>query len=221
MKKWLITGMIFVSILFCGVPGHSQERILQIYKNIVKMAEKNTPSSYTVEVENKKFEEALGELPEDILTGEGAPAVKIQFSKGEGVKIIIENIKSEYATLFSMYEEYFKFSGISKVQNPVEFKQIIDNNQADFYKENKEFVIVQAWDPEKKERDNNYALFSLDRKMWVIKKAVFYLDGIPFVQAENSYKSFGEYYLPYKIELKYLDENTADIFLFKDYHFGK
>ncbi len=155
MKKWLISGMIFVSILFYGVLGYSQERILQIYKNIVKMAEKNTPSSYTVEVENKKFKEALGELPEDILTGEGAPAVKIQFSKGEGVKIIIENIKSEYATLFSMYEEYFKFSGISKVQNPVEFKQIIDNNKADFYKENKEFVIVQAWDPEKKERDNN------------------------------------------------------------------
>jgi len=221
LKKWLISGMIFVSILFYGVSGYSQERILQIYKNIVKMAEKTTPSSYTVEIENKKFKEALEELPEDILTGKGAPAVKIQFAKGEGVKIIIENIKSEYATLFSMYEEYFKFSGISKVQNPVEFKQIIDNNKADFYKENEEFVIVQAWDPGKKERDDNYALFSLDKKMWVIKKAVFYLDGTPFVQAENSYKSYGKYYLPYKIELKYLYENEADIFLFKDYHFGK
>ena len=121
-----------------------------------------------------------------------------------------------------MYEEYFKFSGISKVQNPVEFKQIIDNNKAGFYKENEEFVIVQAWDPEKEERDDNYALFSLDRKMWVIKKAVFYLDGVPFVQAENSYKSYGKYYLPYKIELIYLnDENTADVFLLKDYRFGK
>ncbi|MCK5571081.1 MAG: hypothetical protein KAJ15_15270, partial [Spirochaetes bacterium] len=97
MKKWLISGMIFVSILFYGVLGYSQERILQIYKNIVKMAEKTTPSSYAVEIENKKFKEALEELPEDILTEEGAPAVKIQFAKGNGVKIIIENIKSEYA----------------------------------------------------------------------------------------------------------------------------
>ncbi len=109
MKKWLISGMIFVSILFCGVPGHSQERILEIYKNIVKMAEKTTPSSYTVEIENKKFKEALEELPEDILTGKGAPAVKIQFAKGVGVKIIIENIKSEYATLFQCMRNILNF----------------------------------------------------------------------------------------------------------------
>ena len=213
----LIFGLIVAS---CGTV-YSQGGLKEIYNNIVKMANKNTPVSYTVEVENNKFDEALEELPEDILTGKGAPKVKIQFSKGVGVQIIIENIKSEYASLFSMYEEYFKFSGISKVQNPDEFKEIIDSDKACFYEENNEYIVVQAWDPESDLKDDNYALFSLDKNKWVIMKAVYFLDGTPFVQAENSYKFYGNYYMPYKIELMYLTEDSSDVFLFKDYSFSQ
>jgi hypothetical protein len=220
-KRYSLFLFSFLFILFCYGTAYSEGGLEEIYKNIVTMAKKNTPSAYTVEVENNKFDEALEELPEDILTGKGRPKVKIQFSKGVGVKIIIENIKSEYASLFSMYEEYFKFSGISKVQNPAEFKQIIDSNKANFYEENDEFIVVQAWDPESDVKDDNYALFSLDKNNWVIRKAVYYLDGTPFVQAENSYKFFGNYYMPYRIELIYLSEDSSDVFLFKDYNFNK
>ena len=220
MKRNSLFLLIFGLIVFSYGSVFSQGGLDEIYNNIVKMAKKNTPVSYTVEVENKKFDEALDELPEDILTGKGTPKVKIQFSKGTGVKIIIENIKSEYTSLFSMYEEYFKFSGISKVQNPDEFKQIIDSNKACFYEENDEFIVVQAWDPESDEKDDNYALFSLDKSKWVIMKAVYYLDGTPFVQAENRYKFYGDYYMPYRIELMYLTEDSSDVFLFKDYSFS-
>ena len=221
LKRNILFLIVFVLIIFSYGTVFSQGGLDDIYNNIVKMAKKNTPVSYTVEVENNKFAEALDELPEDILTGKGIPKVKIQFSKGVGVKIVIENIKSEYASLFSMYEEYFKFSGISKVQNPDEFKQIIDSNKANFYEENDEFIVVQAWDPGSDVKDDNYALFSLDKSKWVIMKTVYYLDGIPFVQAENSYKFFGNYYMPYRIELIYLSEDSSDVFLFKDYNFSQ
>ncbi len=221
LKRNFLFLLIFGLIIFSHGSVYSQDDLDEIYNNIEKMAKKNTPASYTVELVNSKFDEALEELPEDILTGKGAPKVKIQFSKGVGVKIIIENIKSEYASLFSMYEEYFKFSGISKVQNPVEFKQIIDSNKASFYEENDEFIVIQAWDPESDVKDENYALFSLDKSKWVIMKAVYYLDGTPFVQAENSYKFFGNYYMPYRIELIYLTEDASDVFLFRDYNFSQ
>jgi hypothetical protein len=185
------------------------------------MAKKITPASYRVRVENKKFEEALQELPEEILTGEGEPSVAIHFYKGEGVKIVIENIDSDYATIFSYIEDYFKFSGISKVQNPVEFKEIIDSGKIELHQETEDCIVVKAWDPEKEELDDNYALFYLDKKKWVINKAVYYLDGEPFVRAENSYKSIGKYYMPYKIVLTSVNENTSDVFLFKDYTFPK
>lgn len=81
--------------------------------------------------------------------------------------------------------------------------------------------MVKAWDPGKEEKDDNYAFFYLDNKEWVIKEAVYYLEGIPFVKAENSYKNYGKYYMPYKIVLTSLNENTSDVFLFKDYRFNK
>jgi hypothetical protein len=194
---------------------------MEIYNNINVMADRITPASYRVRIENNKFEEALKELPEEILTGEGEPSVAIYFCKGEGVKIIIENIDSDYASIFSYIEDYFKFSGISKVQNPVEFKEIIDSGKIELYQETEDYTVVKAWDPEKDELDDNYALFYLDKKKWVINEAVYYLDGEPFVRAENSYKSFGKYYMPYKIVLTSLNENTSDVFLFKNYTFSK
>jgi len=221
LRKYLILLLVFVFILFLGSFGLSDVKIMEIFKNIDAMSKKHTPPSYKVRVENQKFSDALQELPKEILTGEGTPSVSIHFHKGEGIKIVIENIDSEYASIFSYIEDYFKFSGISKVQNPVEFKEFIDNDKVDFYKEEKDFVIVKAWDPENDVKDDNYALFYLDKKNWVIKKAVYYLDGIPFVQADNSYKSFGNYYMPYKIVLTSVNENTSDVFLFKDYQFFK
>ena len=196
------------------------DRIAEIYNSISAMSQRITPDSYRVRVENKTFAEALQDLPEDILTGTGKPAVVVTFKKGEGVRIIIENIKSEYASLFSMYEDYLKFSGISKVQNPGEFKELVDMGKVGFYKEDANSVVVQAWDPEKEEKDNNYALFTLDKKKWVIIKAVYYLDGAPYVQVENSYKSYGKWYLPFKIELTNLVDDTSDVFLFQEYTFG-
>jgi hypothetical protein len=207
-----------IVLIFGSLPCYGD--LMDIYNKIKQMSMKNTPNSYRVRVNSGKFKEALQELPEDILTGNGEPYVTIQFQKGEGFKIVVENIKSEYASLFSMYEDYFKFSGISKVQNPVEFREIIDKDKLAVYKEDKDYLVVQAWDPEQEIKGDNYALFSLDKKNWVIQKAVYYLDGTPFVQVENSYKAYGKYYMPYKVVLLYLTENTSDIFLFEDYKFN-
>jgi len=206
--------LLFVCVLY------ADDKINEVYNSIQNMSAKITPISYRVHVKNKTFEEALQDLPEDILTGKEKPAVVVTFKKGEGVRIVIENIKSEYASLFSMYEDYLKFSGISKVQNPVEFKELIDRQKISFLKEDADSVVVQAWDPQKEEKDNNYALFTLDKRKWVIHKAVYYLDGSPYVQVLNSYKSYGKYYLPYKIELKNLVEGMSDVFLFENYTFG-
>jgi hypothetical protein len=193
--------------------------ILGVYKNIETASAANTPPGYTVIVENKRFAEALKELPKDVLTGKGEPAVSINFKKGVGVKIVIKNVKNEYASLFSMYEDYVRFSGISKVQNPAEFKDMIDKNKIELQGEEKDFVVAKAWDPTKEQKDDSYALFYLDKTNWVIKKAVYFLDGVPYVEAANSYKNIGKWYVPYKIELKYKAENTSDVFLFKDYKF--
>ncbi|KPJ88727.1 MAG: hypothetical protein AMS17_04410 [Spirochaetes bacterium DG_61] len=217
MKK-----LVYVAVLlmfFLGWQAFPDMRLTQIYKNIDEMSGKLTPQSYKVRVENSKFEEALLELPDDILTGEGKPYVSIHFRKGEGVRIVIENVLSEYASLFSYIEDYVKFSGISKVQNPAEFKEIIDKGKVDFYSEEKDSLIVRAWDPEKEEKDDNYALFYLDKKNWVIKRAVYYVDGTAFIEAENSYKKFGQYYLPFKIVLTSLNDNSQDIFNLKEYVF--
>jgi hypothetical protein len=183
------------------------------------MSKKNTPQAYKVYVQNISFSEALADLPEEIRTGNKEPAVMVYFKKGEGVRIVIENIKSEYASLFSMYEDYLKFSGISNVQNPAEFKEIIDLGKLQFHREDKSTVIVKAWDPGQEERDDDYALFTLNKNKWVIVKAVYYLDGTPFVEAENRYKAFGSYYLPYEIVLKNLVEDSNEVFRFVDYRF--
>jgi len=221
LKKETFMVVILLIICFPAQTIRGDQKINQIYNKIVEMANANTPQSYTVTVENRKFTEALKELPEDILTGKGKPSVVIRFKKGEGFRVVIENIKKEYESLFSMYEDYFKFSGISKVQNPQEFKEIIDQGMVDYYGEEGKYVIVQAWDPEKKVKDDTYALFYLDKKNWVISKAEYFLDGVLYVEAENSYKLFGKYYLPYRIVLNYLNEQISDVFMFKDYRFNK
>jgi hypothetical protein len=193
--------------------------IMEVYKNIEAKSKINTPDSYSVTVENEKFREALQELPEELLTGEGEPAVIVRFRKGDGVNITIENIDEEYASIFSYIEDYFKFSGISKVQNPKEFKEIIDKGKVEFHKEFEDSIVVKAWDPEKEEKDDNYALFYLDKRNWVITKARYFLDGNPFVEAENCYKKYGKYYMPYKIVLTSLSEESTDEFIFRDYKF--
>ena len=56
--------------------------------------------------------------------------------------------------------------------------------------------------------------------MWIIKKAIYYVDGSPYVEAVNNYERIGKYYLPTKIELKTLTgEEGGDVFYFKDYKF--
>lgn len=212
--------IVLAAVLFlASFSLYAEERIEEIYRHIEKMSRAQTPDSYTVIIENRSFEEALKELPEEILEGEGRPRVVVSFKKNTGVKILIENIKEEYTSLFSMYEEYFKFSGISKVQNPIELREIIDSNKISIHKVEPNIVVLQAWDPQKEENDDNYAFFYLDRKRWVISQAVYYLDGNPYVKAENSYKTFGKYYMPYKIVLTNLNDNSSDVFFFKDYQF--
>jgi len=191
----------------------------EVYKNIEKASETNTPGSYTVRVDNDSFNEALSDLPEEILTGKGAPAVVVAFKKGEGVSIIIENIKAEYASLFSIYEEYLRFSGISKVQNPIELAEVIEEDAIRIYREDGSNIILQAWDPEHKDNRETYALFTLDRKKWVIREAVYYLDGSAYVRVSNEYASYGSYYMPSRISLTNLVENTSDVFVFEDYLF--
>jgi len=217
LKKF--TFILLSIIVLTGSLIFAGPSLQQIYSNINEMSGKITPRSYRVRVENNKFDEALKELPQDILTGDGKPFVSIYFRKGEGVRIVIENVQSEYASLFSYIEDYVKFSGISKVQNPQEFKVMLDKDKIEYYREEKDFVIVKAWDPETEVKDDNYALFYLDKKNWVIKKAVYYVDGTQFVEAENSYKKFGQYYLPYKIVLTSLNDNSQDVFTLKDYTF--
>ena len=225
MKRSKIKLSIVLIIIFLfsfSFALSADKKIVEIYNNIAKMSHTYTPEHYTVKVINKKFEEALKELPEDVLISGKNPYVLIDFTKGKGVRILIENIKDEYKSLFSMYEDYFKFSGISKVQNPMEFKEIIDQGVVKFYKEDKDYVVVQAWDPEKKDKKDDYALFYLDKKMWIIKKAIYYVDGTPYVEAINQYEKIGKYYLPTRIELKSLiGEGGGDVFYFKDYQFKK
>ncbi len=199
----------------------ANEKIEDIYRNIVRYSKVQTPDYYTVKIENKSFEDALEELPKEILEGKGDPKVVIEFKRDEGVRILIENIKEEYRSLFSMYEEYFKFSGISKVQNPAELREIIDKDKIRVYKSGPDVLVLQAWDPASEEKDDNFAYFYLDRNRWVISEAVYYLDGNPYVKAQNSYKSFGKYYMPYKIVLTNMNDNTNDTFLFKDYKFDR
>ncbi len=215
----MIFSAVLLSITMTCIGALSDMGIMEVYKNIEAKSKINTPDSYSVTVENEKFREALQELPEELLTGEGDPAVLVRFRKGDGVNITIENIDEEYASIFSYIEDYFKFSGISKVQNPIEFKEIIDKGKVEFHKEHEDSIVVKAWDPEKEEKDDNYALFYLDKRNWVITKARYFLDGNPFVEAENCYKKYGKYYMPYKIVLTSLSEESTDEFIFRDYKF--
>ncbi len=217
----IIFSAVLLSVTMTCIGALSDMGIMEVYKNIEAKSKVITPESYRVNVENEKFREALAELPEELLTGEGEPSVLVSFRKGEGVNITIENIDEEYASIFSYIEDYFKFSGISKVQNPVEFKEIIDKGKVELYKENEDSIVVKAWDPEKEEKDDNYALFYLEKRNWIITKAQYFLDGSPFVEAENCYRKYGKYYMPYKIVLTSLNEESADEFIFRDYQFNK
>lgn len=219
MKKRCIV-IIAVVLLLPAFFLFSQERMLEIYKNIAETSKKQIPPSYKVRVSNRSFSEALKDLPSDILTGKGEPAVMIQFQRGKGVNIVIENVKKEYSSLFSVYEDYLKFSGISKVQNPDELKTMLDKDKLKLYSEDSSSVVIQAWDPEKLEKDNNYALFTFDKKNWVINKAVYFLDGNPYVEVENNYKLYGKYYMPSRIVLRNLADNTTEEFILENYRFG-
>jgi hypothetical protein len=212
---YIILALVFLLAAFPVLGSTLQD----IYQNITKSSDRITPDSYRVRVENESFNEALAELPEEIRTGKAEPAVMIYFEKGDGVKIVIENIRSEYASLFSMYEDYLKFSGISNVQNPKEFKEIIDQGKVKLHEEDGNTVILKAWDPEQEGRGDNYAFFTLNKSKWVIVKALYYLDGTPYVQAENKYKDIGKYYLPYEIVLMNLVDNSSEVFRFMEYQF--
>ncbi len=213
------TFSILVVVLFLTALPVLGGNLQEIYRNIADSSERITPKTYRVRVENDSFNEALAELPEEIRTSEADPAVMIYFKKGDGIRIVIENIRSEYASLFSMYEDYLKFSGISNVQNPKEFKEIIDLGKVQLYEEDAKNVILKAWDPEQEGKSDNYALFTLDKNKWVIEKALYYLDGTLYVQAENKYKDIGKYYLPYEIVLMNLVDNSSEVFRLMEYQF--
>jgi hypothetical protein len=213
------TFSILVAVLFLAALPLLGSTLQEIYRNISDSSKRITPASYRVRVENESFNEALAELPEEIRTNEAEPAVMIYFKKGDGVRIVIENIRSEYASLFSMYEDYLKFSGISNVQNPKELKEIIDLGKVQLYKEDAENVILKAWDPEQEEKSDSYALFTLNKNKWVIEKALYYLDGTPYVEAQNKYKDVGKYYLPYEIVLMNLVDKSSEVFRFMEYQF--
>jgi len=87
------------------------------------------------------------------------------------------------------------------------------------YEEDEKNVILKAWDPEQEGKGDNFALFTLDKNKWVIEKALYYLDGTPYVQAENKYKDIGKYYLPYEIVLTNLVDNSSEVFRFIEYNF--
>ncbi|UCB46277.1 MAG: hypothetical protein JSV25_02310 [Spirochaetota bacterium] len=218
VKKLLFLPCLL--LLFSYISAYSDEKVEDIYKQIEKMSKLQTPDTYRVTVENKSFSEALEELPADILTGGGEPRVVILFKKNDGVKIVIENIKEEYTSLFSMYEEYFKVSGISKVQNPIELREIIDKEKMSIYKVEKDAIVLQVWDPDEEMMTDNYAFFYLDRNRMVINQATYYLDGTPYMKAENSYKKYGKYLMPYKIVLTNMTDNSNDVFYFEDYKFN-
>jgi hypothetical protein len=217
MRKIVVVAVVLVLLPIGGLLFGRD--INDIYESICRMSVENTPATYRVKVENESFREALAELPDEIRTGKEEPAVMVYFKKGDGVKIVIENIKPEYASIFSMYEDYLKFSGISNIQNPDEFKKIIDMNMIKFHKEDSKSVVVKAWDPENGEMDDNFALFTLNKGKWVIESALYYLDGNPYVKAENRYRNYDSYYLPYEVVLKNLTDNSSEIFRFTDYRF--
>jgi hypothetical protein len=219
MKKLLFLPCLL--LLFSCIRAYSDDQIEDIYRKIEKMSKLQTPDSYRVTVKNKSFSEALEELPEDILTGGGEPKVVILFKKNDGVKIVIENIREEYTSLFSMYEEYFKVSGISKVQNPIELREIIDMEKMSIYKADKDVLVLQVWDPNEEKISDNYAFFKLDQNRMVINEATYYLDGTLYMKAENSYKKYGKYLMPYKIVLTNMTDDSNDVFYFEDYQFNK
>jgi hypothetical protein len=197
--------------------GAAETGMQKVYSAIVAASERLVPEEYLVQVENEQFAQSLRDLPEDILTGE--PSVVVKFRKGAGVKMFIDNVKSEYANLFAMYERYLQLSGITKVQNPEEFKRIMDQDLVVFRTEDESSITIQAWDPETGEKGDDYALFTLDKKRWMIRKAVYYLDGSPFMQLDTTYEFYGEYYLPMTIALKNLAEDETEVFRFKEYRF--
>jgi len=214
--KLIVVIVVVVGVFILLYGG---DRLSEIYKSVEKHASINTPDTYSVTVENRRFSEALSELPEDVLIGDARPSVLIKFKKGEGFKVVISGVKEEYAGLFSMYEDYFRFSGISKMQNPPELKEIIDKGLVEYVGREGKFEILKAWDPEKGKSENSYALFYIDPEKWVIVKARYFLEGAEYVQAMNSYKKIGKYYLPDKILLKHLGEGTEETFEFKNYVF--
>jgi hypothetical protein len=188
-----------------------------LYRSIVDASRRLVPERYRVRVENEKFTESLRDLPEEILTGR--PVVMVRFQKGAGVRMFIDNVKEEYANLFAMYERYLQLSGITKVQNPEEFKRIMDQGLVAVKTEDESSLTVQAWDPETGEKGDDYALFTLDKERWMIRKAVYYVDGSPFMRLDTTYRFHGEFYLPSTLELTSLADNQTEVFRFKDYRF--
>lgn len=222
MKKPLF--LVFAAIIFATVTQvamPTQEKLQSIYQSILAASKKHTPETYSVRIKNGSLEDSLKELPEDILTGTGAPQVMLRFQKGKGVSMYIKNVKEEYAHLFSMYEEYLQSSGISKVQNPPEFKSIMDINRVAFQSEEKDTVILKVWDPKGEIEEGNYALFTLDKGKWVIRKVVYYLEDEPIIRLENDYKTYGSYYMPGQIVMTNLRDSSTEIFRFENYTFGK
>ena len=218
MRRALVLLVLFNTV-FSPAVILTASNIDEVFGAIERMSNRNTPEAYRVRVQNESFDEALSDLPQDIWTGTSKPFVEIYFKKGEGIHLVVENVKSEYASIFSMYEDYLRFSGISNIQNPAELKEIIDSGKVVVSDEDNDKVVLKAWDPEQEEKGNNFAFFTIDKKKWVIDKAVYFLDGSAYVQAENKYKSIGSYYLPYEIVLENLVDQSSEVFRLTDYRF--
>jgi hypothetical protein len=207
-------------ILFCILyaAGAAGSDLQQVYRSIQHTSRELVPEAYSVEVENEQFSRTLSDLPPEILTGD--PSVMVRFNKGEGVRMYIENVQSEYANLFDMYERYLQLSGITRVQNPEEFGELMDKGLLALQEENARTVVIQAWDPESEERGDDYALFTLGKDKWMIRKAMYYLDGRPFMELETTYDTYGEYVLPSRITLTSLPDNEKEVFRFRNYRFN-
>jgi hypothetical protein len=220
VRKRVVAALVAVAICWIAQVGLStEEKLESIYQSIVASSKKYTPDRYSVRIENKSLSESLKDLPEDILTG--TPRVVIHFQKGKGVSMLVENVKEEYTQLFSMYEEYLQSSGISKVQNPSEFKSIMDMGNVSIQGEKDDTVTLKVWDPKAEVHDDNYALFTLDKGKWVIREVVYYLEGDPVIKLQNAYQFYGKYYMPESIVMTNLKDKTTEVFRFKDYQFGK
>lgn len=196
VKKSAVLLFIACSIT---MPATADNKAKNIYDRFIQSFDRNTPQSYSCRLSGSAIRDRLKRIPSDAVTTGKKPVVKLYHADHLGQVIKVKNVADVFENLFSMYNRYLSMTGswiagkgrswkVFRSKYSIELLGLLQNSYI--------IKIVQQ-----NSNGSGYAVFYINRRTMLIKRALFYYKKQIVYQVRNRYRMISRYTLPHRITI--------------------